>query len=119
MARTREFREVINNSDEEYREEFRGTTLVFPPRGSHVMERRQAVELMGQYVPFDREKSMGEKPLSWRPAKGKVPAAPLPEVEIDEPAFANPANGKKFNTKEELDADLAGFSHLKLKEKED
>lgn len=120
MARTREFREVINNSDSEYKEEFRGTTLVFPPHGSHIMERREAVALLGQYVPFDREKSTGEKPLSWKPANGKRPAAPLPDVEIDEPAFVNPATGKAHATKEELDEDLKGFSHLVLKkEKED
>ena len=119
MARTRENREVINNSDEEYKEEFRGSTLVFPPRGSIVMERRAAVEFLGQYRPFDREKTVGEKPLSWKPANGKQPAAPLPDVEIDEPKFVNTATGKAHATKDELDADLAGFSHLKLKDKED
>ena len=119
MARVRENREVINNSDEEYKEEFKGSVLVFPPRGSIVMERRAAVEFLGQYRPFDREKTVGEKPLSWKPANGKRPAAPLPDVEIDEPAFVNPVTGKTAASKEELDADLASFSHLKLKEKED
>lgn len=119
MARVRENREVINNSDEEYKEEFRGEVLVFPPRGSRIMERRAAVEFLGQYRPFDREKTVGEKPLSWKPANGKRPAEPLPDVEIETPEFVNPANGKKFESKEDLDADLAGFSHLKLKEKED
>lgn len=119
MARTREFREVVNNSDEEYKEEFKGGVLTFPPHGSIVMERREAVAFLGQYKPFDREKSTGEKPLSWKPAAGKRPAAPLPDVEIEEPAFVNPVNGKPFATKEALDADLAAFEHLKLKEKED
>jgi hypothetical protein len=119
MARTREFREVINNSEEEYREEFKGKTLVFPPHGSMVLERREAVALLGQYVPFDREKTSGEKPLSWKPANGKRPAEPAPEVELDAPEFVNNATGKKFASKEELDADLKGFEHLVLKEKED
>lgn len=119
MARTREFREVINNSDEEYKEEFRGSVLTFPPRGSIVMERREAVSLLGQYKPFDREKSTGDKPLSWKPAAGKRPAAPLPDVEIDGPEFVNQATGKVHASKDELDADLKGFQHLKLKDKED
>lgn len=119
MARVREFREVINNSDEEYKEEFKGNVLTFPPHGSIVMERRQAVEFLGQYKPFDREKSTGEKPLSWKPAKGKRPDAPLPDVETEEPAFVNPVTGKAHATKDALDEDLAGFAHLKLKEKED
>lgn len=119
MARTREFREIINNSDTEYKEEFRGSVLTFPPHGSLVMERRDAVSFLGQYKPFDREKSTGEKPLSWKPAAGKRPAAALPDVEIDELTFTNPASGKTFSSKEDLDADLKGFEHLKLKAKED
>jgi hypothetical protein len=119
MARQREYREVINNSDEEYKEMFGGKDLTFPPRGGIVMERRDAVRLLGQYVPFDREKSSGEKPLSWRPANGKRPTAPLPDVEIDEPQFVNIANGKVHPSQEALDEDLKGFSHLTIKEKED
>lgn len=119
MARTREFREVINTSDEEYKEMFAGKLLTFPPKGSIVMERREAVRFLGQYVPFDREKSNGEKPLSWKPANGKRPAAALPDVEIDEPKFVNQATGKAHASQAELDEALKGFGHLVLKEKED
>ena len=119
MARSREFREVINNSDKEYKEEFEGGVLTFPPHGSIVMERRQAVRFLGQYIPYDREKSTGDKPITWKPAAGKRPAAAMPDIETDEPAFVNPANGKAHATKEALDEDLAGFSHLVLKDKED
>lgn len=120
MARTREYREVINNSNEEYKEEFGGEVLVFPPHGSKIMDRRSAVQFLGQYKPFDREKSNGDKPFSWKPAQGKRPAAAQPEVDIDTPpGFVNQATGKIHATKAELDEDLKGFAHLTLKEKED
>ncbi len=119
MARVREFREVINTSDKEYKEEFDGAVLTFPPHGSHIMERRAAVRFMGQYVPYDRERSTGEKPITWKPAAGKRPAAPMPEIETDEPQFVNPATGKPHASQAELDEDLKGFSHLTLKDKED
>lgn len=118
MARTREYREVFNNSDEVYKEEFKGQMIVIPPRSSIIMERREAVHFTAQYAPFDREKSSGVKPLSWRPARGKVPAAKEPEVDIEEPKFVNQATGVKFDSKEELDEDLKGFAHLTLKKEE-
>lgn len=120
MARVKEYREVINNSDREYKEEFKGDVLVFPPHGSMVMERRDSVQFLAQYKPFDREKSNGDKPLSWRPApEGAKLTVAAKTPEAPEPKFVNPVTGAQHATKESLDEELKGFEHLKLREKED
>lgn len=122
MGRKQEFREVYRTdigATNVYKEEYKGKEIEIPPGGSILMERRDAVQFMAQYKPFDRENSMGEKPLAWRPANGKRPGKTL-DVEIDDaPKFQNPANGKEFETKEALDEDLKQYSHLKLRKEED
>lgn len=117
MAREREFREVIYGGDTEYKEEFKGDVLVFQPGERKVMERRDAVHFMAQYRPFDREKSTGDKPFTCRPAPAG--ARPAAAVAVEEPpAYVNQATGATFATKEDLDKDLEGFQHLKLREEE-
>jgi hypothetical protein len=117
MAREREFREVIYAGDTEYKEEFKGEVLTFQPGERRVMERRDAVHFLAQYKPFDREKSTGDKPFSWRPAPAG--ARPTVAVAVEEaPAYVNQATGATFASKDDLDKDLEGFQHLKLKEDE-
>jgi hypothetical protein len=119
MARDREYREVIYGGDAEYKEEFKGDILVFQPGERKVMERRDAVHFLAQYKPFDREKSTGDKPFSWRPAPpGAKPSVQVAAVVEDTPEFVNHATGAKLASKDDLDKDLEGFQHLKLKEDE-
>src|SRR3990167_1191891 len=121
MARETEYREIINLSDEDYTEEFKGQPLTIPARGSRtpnpVLRRREAVEFLAQWVGYDREREQGKKPLSCKPATRK-PGDNV-EVEPEPPKFKNPANGKEFSNKEDLDKDLEGFSHLRLRKEKD
>lgn len=121
MAREKEYREIFNDSREPYSEDFRGETVTIPARGSIVMERREAVQFLAQYKPFDREKTMGEKPLSWQPAQpGAKPTARGAAVAMeDPPRFQNHVTGQAFNSQEELDKDLEGFKHLRLKDEDE
>lgn len=118
MARVRENFEIVNNGDKPYKEMFRGKEIVIPAKGSIVMERREAVNFVGQYIPFDKEHSIGEKPLSMKPARGKAPSAPVAVLD-DEPEHVHPVTGKEYATKEALDEDLKGFEHLALKDEKD
>lgn len=112
----REYRDVFNNSDNVYEEEYRGRVIRIPPRGFVTLSRREAVEFLGQYVNFDREQSVGNKPLSWRPSKKAPTAENAPE---DPLPFKSMADGKGFATQEELDTHLKAFESLRLKEEDD
>lgn len=122
MARIREYRKVTYTGTTLYREEFAGEILEWTPGQSRIMERRDAVRFLAQYKPFDREKSTGEKPFSSVDATEAEAKAYLGKVQA-EPAepkkYRNEATGQTFTTQAELDKDLEGFSHLRLKEEDD
>lgn len=121
MARIREYRKVTYTGNILYREEFAGEILEWTPGQSRIMERREAVHFLAQYKPFDREKSTGEKPFSWsQVTEEEAKAAIKVKSEPVEPKkYRNEATGQTFATQAELDKDLEGFEHLRLKEDDD
>lgn len=121
MARIREYRKVTYNGTSLYREEFQGEILDWSPGQSRIMERRDSVHFLAQYKPFDREKSTGEKPFSCVPvSEEEARAAVKVKAEAAEPKrYRNEATGQTFATQAELDKDLEGFDHLRLKEDDD
>lgn len=121
MARIREYRKVTYNGTVPYREEFGGEILEWAPGQSRVMERRESVHFLAQYKPFDREKSTGEKPFTCVPVgEEEARAAVKVRTEPQEPKrYRNEATGQTFASQAELDKDLEGFDHLRLKEDDD
>lgn len=122
MARIREYRKVTHTGTSHYREEFQGEILEWAPGQSRIMERRDSVRFMGQYKPFDREKSTGEKSFTSVPATEEEAKAYLGKVKtepVEPKKYRNEATGQTFGSQAELDKDLEGFEHLKLREDDD
>lgn len=118
MAREQEHFEITNKGEKEYIEEFGGKLIRIPAGGSVVMKRRDAVQFMAGYVPYDREKEAGLKPLVSKPTtKPLTVFLNRPEVSDPNPELVNPVTGQPHASKDELDKDLKEFAHLKLPEK--
>jgi hypothetical protein len=109
-ARVKEVFEIFNNSENVYKEEYKGVVVTIPAKGSVFMDRRDKANFMGQYIPYDREREDGLKPLTARPAKNDKKPNWNPSLkereESEVPVYRNEATGKTYPTKELLDESL-------------